>query len=410
MIVASETRLAQKPRTNCAALPGNGRALPLAFPLPGTARRFATLPLLTSQTLHPDCRHFRGDLPCRPNKTDGYVCDGCPVYAPVTSRVLIIKLGAIGDVIRTTPLLRRLRQERPGCYITWLTLTPAILPQGEIEEILKFDFASALQLQGREFDVAINLDKEKEACVLLNTIAAKEKFGYALRPYDGVPWPMNERAEHKFLTGVFDQVSLANTKPYVQEIFELCGFDFQGEEYVFDAHDDKGYNWAALPAARPRVGLNTGCGDRWTTRLWSDERWITLIQGLQAAGYTPVLLGGEAEDARNRVLHAATGAAYPGTFPLPQFINLMNQMDGIVTQVTMAMHISIALRKPTILMNNIFNPHEFDLYGRGQLVGPDKDCQCFYRGTCRLGTSCMEDLPAEKVLAAVLQSVPLNRI
>ncbi|MBD2720496.1 glycosyltransferase family 9 protein [Hymenobacter armeniacus] len=369
----------------------------------------AAVPHLLHHTLvNPDCRHFRGDLPCRPNKTDGYVCEGCPVYAPVTSRVLIIKLGAIGDVIRTTPLLRRLRQERPGCYITWLTHTPAILPQGEIEEILKFDFASALQLQGRQFDVVINLDKEKEACVLLNTIEAKEKYGYALRPYDGVAWPVNELAEHKFLTGVFDQTSLANTKPYVQEIFELCGFDFRGEEYVFDTHEDKGYYWAALPAARPRIGLNTGCGDRWTTRLWSTEKWIELIHGLQAAGYTPVLLGGEAEDARNRELHAATGAAYLGTFPLPQFINLMHQMDGIVTQVTMGMHISIALRKPTILMNNIFNSHEFDLYGRGQLVGPDKQCVCFYRGTCRLGTSCMEDLPAEKVLAAVRESVPLK--
>lgn len=361
---------------------------------------------LNSVLVHPDCRHYRGDLPCRPNKTDGYVCDGCPVYAPVTQRVLIIKLGAIGDVIRTTPLLRRLRQERPGCSITWLTLTPAILPQGEVDEILKFDYASALQLQARRFDVAINLDKEKEACALLLNVDAAEKFGYTLRPYDGVAWPINELAHHKYLTGVFDQLSLANTKPYVQEIFELCGFDFRGEEYVFDTHDDKNYDWSRLPAARPRVGLNTGCGDRWTTRLWSTPKWMELIQGLQAAGYAPVLLGGEAEDARNRELQQATGAAYLGTFPLPQFINLMNQMDGIVTQVTMGMHISIALRKPTILMNNIFNPHEFDLYGRGQLVQPNRDCVCFYRGSCKLGTSCMEELPAAKVLAAVRESVP----
>ena len=364
---------------------------------------------LADITVRPDCRHFRGDLPCRPNKEHGYVCSDCPVYEPVGKRILLIKLGAIGDVIRTTPLLRRLRQEHPGCFITWLTLTPAILPQREIDEILKFDYASTLQLQARRFDIAINLDKEKEACALLLNARAEAKFGYTLREYDGTPWPVNALAEHKFLTGIFDQLSLANTKPYVQEIFELCGFDFRGEEYIFDTHDDKGYTWPALPpaAAGPRIGLNTGCGDRWTTRLWSDEKWIKLITGLQGAGYTPVLLGGEAEAPRNLVLQAATGAAYLGTFPLPRFINLMNQMQGIVTQVTMGMHISIALRKPTILMNNIFNPHEFDLYGRGQLVGPDRQCVCFYRGTCRLGTSCMEDLPAKKVLAAVLESVPL---
>ena len=362
--------------------------------------------LLSDVVVRPDCRHFRGDVPCRPNKTDGYVCADCPVYAPVTQRILLIKLGAIGDVIRTTPLLRRLRQEYPGCFITWLTLTPAILPQRAVDEILSFDYASALHLGARRFDLAINLDKEKEACALLRQVQAPEKRGYTLHETTGLPWPVNALADHKYLTGIFDQASLANRKPYVQEIFELCGFDFRGEEYVFDHHADKGYDWAALPAGRPRVGLNTGCGDRWTTRLWSTDKWTELIGGLQAAGYAPVLLGGPAEDARNRELHAATGAAYLGTFPLPQFINLLDQLDGIVTQVTMAMHISIALGKPTILLNNIFNPHEFDLYGRGQIVGPDRDCVCFYRGTCKLGTSCMEDLPAAKVLAAVRASVP----
>ncbi|RIY04929.1 glycosyltransferase family 9 protein [Hymenobacter rubripertinctus] len=366
------------------------------------------MPDLHGIPVHADCRHFRGDIPCRPNKEHGYQCADCPVYVPVQQRILLIKLGAIGDVIRTTPLLRRLRQQYPDCYITWLTLTPAILPQGGgwIDEVLKFDFASALHLLARRFDLAINLDKEKEACALLLQVQAPQKFGYTLRETDGVAWPVNELAQHKYLTGVFDQLSQQNQKPYVQEIFELCGYEFRGEEYVFDTHDDKGYDWPRLPQGRPRIGLNTGCGDRWTTRLWSDEKWVELIEKLQTAGYAPVLLGGEAEHERNQRLHAATGAAYLGTFPLPQFINLLHQMDGIVTQVTMAMHISIALRKPTILMNNIFNPHEFDLYGRGQLVQPDKQCICFYRGTCQLGgPGCMEDLPAGKVFEAVKASV-----
>ncbi|ALD20418.1 glycosyltransferase family 9 protein [Hymenobacter sp. DG25A] len=362
------------------------------------------MPELNGITVHPDCRHFRGDIPCRPNKEHGYQCGGCPVYAPVLQRILIIKLGAIGDVIRTTPLLRRLRLEYPAAKITWLTLTPAILPQGEIDEVLKLELASVLHLQAREFDILFNLDKDKEACALHDSIRATQKFGYTLHP-NGVAWPSNTLANHKFLTGVFDELSQQNEKPYVQEIFELCGYEFRGEEYVFDNHQDKGYDWSALPTGKPRIGLNTGCGDRWTTRLWSDEKWVALITQLQQAGYAPVLLGGTAEDERNRRLQAVTGAAYLGTFPLEQFINLMHQMDLIVTQVTMAMHISIALQKPTVLMNNIFNPYEFDLYGRGQLVQPDRQCVCFYRGTCKLGTSCMEDLPADKVFAAVQASL-----
>jgi heptosyltransferase-2 len=58
--------------------------------------------------VHTDCRHFRGDVPCTPHKKDGVHCESCPFYDPVDKKILIIKLGAIGDVIRTTPLLHRL--------------------------------------------------------------------------------------------------------------------------------------------------------------------------------------------------------------------------------------------------------------------------------------------------------------
>lgn len=358
--------------------------------------------VLNGVKVNTDCLHFRGDIPCKPNKEAGYICGDCSVYTPIQKRILIIKLGAIGDVIRTTPLLRKIRSEYPQAKITWLTHTPAILPQGEIEEILKFDLATVLYLQTTSFDILYNLDKDKEACALHDTIRADEKYGYTLQ--NGVAFPSNPLANHKYLTGVFDQVSLANKKSYVAEILELCGWPFNYEEYIFDNHQDKGFTWP-LDRSQPLIGLNTGCGDRWTTRLWSDEKWLELIRLLQQENFTVVLLGGEQEDTRNKRLQVATSATYLGYFKLEQFINLMYQMDLIVTQVTMAMHIAIALQKKMVLLNNIFNPHEFELYGRGTIVQPDKECACFYRGICTFGTSCMEDLPPAKVLQAIKVSL-----
>lgn len=349
-----------------------------------------------------DCINFRGDIPCKPNKESGYVCSDCPVYTPIQKRILIIKLGAIGDVIRTTPLLRKIRATYPQAKVTWLTHTPAILPKNEIEEILKFDLAAILYLQHTTFDILYNLDKDKEACALHDSIAAEKKFGYTLQ--NGVAFPSNTLADHKYLTGIFDQVSLTNKKSYVEEIFELCGWQFNFEEYIFDTHQDKGFTWP-LDQSKQIIGLNTGCGDRWTTRLWSDEKWLELIYLLQQENFNVVLLGGEQEDARNKRLSEATNALYLGYFKLEQFINLMYQMDVIVTQVTMAMHIAIALRKKMVLLNNIFNPYEFELYGRGVIVQPDKACACFFRGTCKFGTSCMEDLSPAKVLQAVTDTV-----
>jgi heptosyltransferase-2 len=79
-----------------------------------------------------NCRYFRGDIPCTPQNQYGvYSVDeqrkDCPYYYPTDNRILIIKLGAIGDVIRTSPLLRKLKEVDPHAEIWWLTLTPEVL-------------------------------------------------------------------------------------------------------------------------------------------------------------------------------------------------------------------------------------------------------------------------------------------
>jgi heptosyltransferase-2 len=52
-------------------------------------------------------------------------------------------------------------------------------------------------------------------------------------------------------------------------------------------------------------------------------------------------------------------------------------------------------------MNNIFNPHEFHLYGLGEIVEPDSPCNCFYSPECKEAKHCMKDLPVIKVLNAM---------
>lgn len=349
--------------------------------------------------IHSNCLYFKGDIPCKPHKEHGVHCEDCSFYRPIDKRILIIKLGAIGDVIRTTPLVRRYKTLYPNCKITWLTLSPDILPKSEIHEILSLTPEAILYLQNASFDIAINLDKEKEACSLLKQVDAKEKYGYTL--IDNVPAPINEMARRKFETGVFDDVSQQNRLSYCQEIFNICGLEYQREEYLLDNHSDKGFRWDNIDKNKKIIGLNTGCGGRWTTRLWSIDNFSLLASALLKQGFEVILLGGKQEHERNLEISLKSGAKYLGHFPLEQFINLIDQCDLVVTQVTMGMHLTLGLRKKIVLMNNIFNPHEFDLFDRGILVEPDKECVCYYLGTCKLGQSCMHDLPPEKILQAV---------
>lgn len=346
----------------------------------------------------PDCVHFRGSVPCQPHKRHGYHCETCPVYAGVEQRILIIKLGAMGDVIRTTPLVTRYRELYPQGWITWVTLFPDVLPADCVDEVLPLGVEAALYVTNTRWDIAINLDKEKEAGALLAQVQAAEKFGFVLK--DGVCQPVNERAHHKFRTGLFDDDSRANTKSYCTEIFEICGLEYRGEPYLLDPHRGHALAWD-LPANKPIVGLNTGCGDRWTTRLWSVAKWVELARSLTAIGAAPLLLGGRQEHARNLEIQAASGALYTGYHPLPTFIALVDRCDLVVTQVTMALHIGLGLGKKIVLMNNIFNPREFDLGNQGRIVAPPRACDCFYRGTCVHGVSCMESLEPGTVREAI---------
>lgn len=353
----------------------------------------------TSVSLKTDCLHARGDIPCKPHKLHGVRCDDCSYYQQRSGRILIIKLGATGDVIRTSVLLKPLRERYPNHEIWWLTQTPEVVPSS-VEKRLHYTADNVLTVQHVPFDVAINLDKDLHACALMSSINAKEHFGFTL--VDGLPGPVNELAQHKFITGVFDDVNKANTVSYPQEIIELCGLTYQRQEYVMDAPSPSPLT---IPEGRGSVvGLNTGCGDRWIAREWPIESWISLIEMLKGAGHRVLLLGGPAEHERNVMLKERTGALYEGTFPLAVFPSIVNTCDVVVTAVTMALHVAIALKKRVVLMNNIFNKHEFELYGRGVLIEPEKTCTCFFQHDCTNPEyRCMNYLRPETIFNAVVQ-------
>lgn len=354
---------------------------------------------------------FRGGIPCIPNKTEGTVCT-CEHYRPISKRILIIKLGALGDVIRTTPLVVKYRKLYPDCHITWLTQSPDVLPGDEINVILKPDAFSLLKIQQSEFDIAINLDKEQEACQLLAAAHATEKYGYTWE--DGKLAPATPAAVHKLMTGFFDQLSQANTKSYLEEIFEICHFKFEYEPYLINKNKQLVKEWQekmhVLANGKSLVGLNTGCGPRWNTRLWPEEYWKELALKLNDFGFYPVFLGGGLEHEKNMRMANETHAFYPGHFSLEEFIALTSSMDIIVTQVSMMMHIATSLQKKMVLMNNIFNPHEFELYGRGEIVQPPGGCICYFGNSCKKGESCMHEVTPELIASAIqrVENIPVS--
>src|SRR5262245_22355044 len=87
-----------------------------------------------------DCRFFLGDRPCIWHKSIGALCP-CDHYQRVEERLLIIKLDAMGDVLRTTALLPPLVEAHPQASITWITRSdarPLLERNPYIAEILNY--------------------------------------------------------------------------------------------------------------------------------------------------------------------------------------------------------------------------------------------------------------------------------
>ena len=389
-----------------------------------------------------DCSYFEGHIPCTPNKKFDVQCDNCshynqdkslilhldkqdlllqeiykisnfskqervdtlPIVANDRKKILFIKLGAIGDVIRTTPLLERYRKEYGDCHFSWLTYTPQVVPKDQVDLIYKWNEFSVTSLANQEFDIAINLDKDKEACMLLTCLKAEEKYGFLWE--DGHINIATENAEHKLITGFFDHISKKNTKNYLEEIFEICHFDFQLEEYQINLNQSLSDLWQTrlkeLAGDRIIIGLNTGCGLRWKTRLWPSEYWVSLINRLENMGYFCLLMGGPDEDEMNRYYQSQTTAEYLGTFGLEEFIAITDNTDIIVTPVSMMMHIALALKKQLMLFHNIFNINEFELYGRGIIIEPTSGCDCYFGNSCSREKSCMNDISVQDVLSNIV--------
>lgn len=344
-----------------------------------------------------DCKHFAGDIPCRFHKDEGVHCNDCSHYDPQNEIILIIKLGAIGDVIRTTPLIRKIQVEKPHAAIWWLTQYPELLPD-IIDRILPFTIESLALLEGVDFSWIINLDKDPHAASLASKLNSAKVSGFILK--NGKIAPADDLARHKLLTGIWDDCNKSNKKSYPEEIFEICDWQFSGEEYLIRYGSEKKFEFN--DSGKSVIGLNTGCSERWLSRRWGENNWKLLIKKLNKEGFFPLLLGGEQEHAMNKSLASATGAYYPGHYSLQDFLALVGSCQLVVTGVTMAMHFAIALRKKVVLLNNIFNPAEFELYGRGRVIEPEIPCKCFYSSQCKNPEYfCMDHLSPDRVFVAI---------
>src|SRR5690348_272680 len=104
-------------------------------------------------------------------------------------KTLIIKLGATGDVVRTTPLLSRLNGQ-----ITWVTEGKnVVLLEGLKDSLRCFSWGERERALDTHYDLGINLEDTPDVAQFLKSARCDEIFGAYVDPNGSLRYTENSR-------------------------------------------------------------------------------------------------------------------------------------------------------------------------------------------------------------------------
>lgn len=363
------------------------------------------------QSVKTDCRHYVGEKPCHYKRT----CPTCPDYAPMGKRILVLKLGAAGDALRTTPILRLFQEKFGNHHVTWATDKVSynlLVNNPSIDRLVLLSWETALALSAQRFDVLFCADKAPAALALAALVEADEKYGFTLDP-NGALTVFDERGTYALWLGLNDPLKFRqNDRTYQDVLFEMFDLTWAEQPYVMElteSEKEQAREKLAVIGATsgPRIGLNTGSGSIFATKKWPAERFVETARALKEKhGGSIVIMGGPAEKERNdAILAKLEGVALDGGChnPVRIFAAMVAQLDVLVTSDTLAMHLAIAAGVPTIALFGPTAQAEVTLYGKGVKLTGQPDCAPCYKAVCNEEEpfACMKKIEVKDVLAAV---------
>ena len=139
---------------------------------------------------------------------------------------LIVKVGATGDVVRTTPLLSRLKGP-----VTWLTACKNTVLLASLNYDLRcFSWEERERALDTHYDLCINLEDTLDVAQFLKTVRCGEIFGAYVDSDGSLRYTANsERWFDLSLISAYgklraDKLKFQNRRTYQELVFEGLGF------------------------------------------------------------------------------------------------------------------------------------------------------------------------------------------
>jgi heptosyltransferase-2 len=331
--------------------------------------------------------------------------------------VLVVKLAAMGDVLRTTSILKGLRHkyQAPVVWVTRPESVDLLTHNALIDEVWPLDDSLPTRFEAEPFKAVINPDAERSSAAVAAMARTTERIGFTLDG-NGHVTPLSEAARRWFSMGINDELKRQNNSTYQKIIAEVVGIPGGEGEIVLDLTDDeraKATRFAARALPRnsgPVIGFNTGGAGRWKRKQWSFGGFAELgARILRETDFSILLYGAAQEQEFNlqqeKILNSHRVINVNTQGSVRDFVVMLSVCDVLVTGDTLGLHVGAALRKQLVVIFGPTSAAEIELYGRGTKVVPDAECRSFYRQECEAVPCCVDTISADAVFAAVQRAV-----
>jgi heptosyltransferase I len=224
----------------------------------------------------------------------------------VSRKILILRLSAVGDVIRTLPTAKALKEYDPSCHISWAVEEPSkslLESQPEIDEVIVVPrkrwtkgvrspihvwgtmadvWRFARELRGRKFDIALDFHGLLKSGLLSYFSGAPKRVGFDR------PWSKEWNSLFSTVRVKLPAEKLREMNRFEQNAALLRGIGLDIREVKTGLHiplEDRKYidSFFGDPAAslgRPLVAIHPGTSQKTRYKRWMSERYAQLSDRL----------------------------------------------------------------------------------------------------------------------------------
>ncbi len=327
--------------------------------------------------------------------------------------ILVIKVGALGDVVRSSFIAQALKEKyhKNNPKIFWITSKLAksfFLTNPYITKIISTE--EKKYVINTKFDLVVNLEEDEETAKFVTELKPKKIQGFYFkngkvtpsdsakylfdmsllgkRPHNDVLKKKNKKTHREILCDIIEVKNYEKYEPHIRLNTEQKNFT---ESFI------RRYNLSKDDFV---IGINTGSADRWPKQL-SVEKTAELIDKLYKKYSAKILLfGGISENERNQKIISLSHSPVIDTGSgndLTEFPALISVCNVFITTDSLGLHLALALKRKTICLIGPTSSSEIDMYNLGEKVLAKSSCLCCYKKDCKS----MENIDLNEILKKI---------